>query len=88
MIISLLLNVLIAIVGIILSWLPTVTTIPPIFGFDIDSTLVTAMGYFNGVTSLFWPLAIILQGFLVLMGYYLLKITLIFFLGSRAPANN
>lgn len=88
MIIALFINLVIAILGILFSWLPVVTTFPSFFGFDIDGLLVTAVGYFNGVTGLFWPLAIILQGFIVLLGYKLAIITLRFFLGSRTPTHD
>jgi hypothetical protein len=85
MIIILILNVIVLIVGVIFSWLPLVDTLPTIFGYDIDNALVVGMGYTNVFFETFWPLAILFQGFLILMFYYMIKMTLRPFLGHRAP---
>lgn len=84
MIINLLLNVLVLFLGGIFSWLPQITTLPTINGFDIDAYMVQGMGYFATIAAAFWPLSIMFQGFLVLMGYFLIKMIIRFFLGSRA----
>ncbi len=85
MIINILINVIVLIIGAIFSWLPIVSTLPTIAGYDIDGALVSGMGYFNTFTTTFWPVAYMFQAFLFLMAYYLLKIGIIFFLGHRAP---
>lgn len=87
MIIVLLLNLLVMIIGVIFSWLPEVTTLPTIFGFDVDALLVTGVGYMRTVFQTFWVLDIMFQGFLVIMLYYVIKITIRFFLGHRTPGN-
>lgn len=85
MIVMLILNVLVLILGAVFSWLPQVTTLPSIVGFDIDTALVTGVGQMHAFFVSFWPVYIMFQGFLVLMGYYALKLAIRFFLGHRAP---
>ncbi len=84
MLIALLLNLLVGIVGIFFSWLPQVDTLPAIGGYDVDTALVSGMGYLNTFFTTFWPLKIMFTGFLVLMGYYIVKLVLRFFLGHRS----
>lgn len=85
MIINLLLNFITIVLAGIFMWLPEVDTLPNIAGYDIDAGLQTAVGYLQSFTATFWPIEILFQGFLFLMGYYLVKILLRFFLGSRSP---
>ncbi len=87
MILTLLLNFLVLIVGVVFSWLPKVTALPTINGYDIDAALVTGMGYVQTFFTTFWPLQIMFNGFLVLMAYYIVKMTLRFFLGHRSPGH-
>lgn len=84
MIVNLFLNILVLFLGGIFSWLPQVETLPTIVGFDIDAYMTLGVGYLATVFTSFWPLGIMFQGFLVLMGYFLVKMVLRFFLGSRA----
>jgi hypothetical protein len=83
MIVNILVNTIALILGALFSWLPVVTTIPKIFGFDIDAALVTGIGQFNTVATYVWPLRDMFGAFLVLMTYYGVKIIVIFFLGHR-----
>lgn len=53
------------------SWLPKVTTIPFVDGF-----LTTGIGYFNFVASYIPPLEIIFQGFMFIIGFKLILMTL------------
>ena len=69
MILSLLFGTFVTVLSGILSFLPKVTKIP----FGIDSVLVQGMGYFHFIMGLFPPLSIMLNGFLVIMGF---KVTL------------
>lgn len=85
MIISLLLNVVTLIVGSIFTLFPAVTKLPVMFGFDIDAAFVSGMGIVYRVYSVFWPLQIVLNGALFLLGYYLLKLGIRFLFGHRAP---
>lgn len=87
MIINLLINLVVLLIGAIFSWLPQVTTLPTIGGYDIDTALVTGIGYFHKFAETFWPLQYMFNAFLFLMAYYLLKIGITFFLGHRAPGS-
>jgi hypothetical protein len=87
MLIALILNLIVATFGIVFSWLPQVTTLPIIFGFDTDGAMVTGMGQFNTLASSVWALQYLFNGFLFIVAYFILKIILKFFLGSRTPVN-
>lgn len=66
---------------------PVVETLPVINGFDIDGTLVLGLAQVNQFFETFWPLAIMFGGFLFLMGYYIIKMTVKFVFGHRTPGN-
>lgn len=85
MIVIFLINVIVAILSVIFGWLPDVTKLPTIVGYDIDSALVTGMGQINTIMKSVWVLQYLIGGFLAIMGYHLIKIVLKFILGSRAP---
>lgn len=85
MIFTALISIVIVIIGGILSWLPDVTTIPNIAGYNIDAALVSGLGYFYSYATAVWPLLYVLQGLFVLIGYYSIKMLLKFFLGHRSP---
>ncbi len=86
MIILFLIDVFITILGIIFSFLPAVTVLPNIFGYDIDSALVTGIGSVNQFIFYFWPVGYLYQGFLVILGYHIAKITFRLFFGHRTPS--
>lgn len=85
MITNLLINLVVLILGAIFSWLPQVTKLPTINGYDIDTALVTGVGQLHTFMITFWPLQYMFYGFLFIMGYYALKMAVTFFLGHRAP---
>ncbi len=85
MIFQALINMFIILIGAVLSWLPVVTKLPAVNGYDIDTALVQGMGFFYSVETNIWPLGIVFAGFIFLIGYYTLKMVLKFFLGHRAP---
>lgn len=82
---NLLLSAVVMILSAIFAGFKTVTTLPTIFGFDIDASLVQGMGYANTFMTYFWPLRIMFNGFIFLMGYYSIKMILSFILGHRSP---
>lgn len=86
MIVAFLFNLIVLVIGAVFSILPAVTTLPTINGFDIDAALVSGMGQVHTFFITFWPLSIMFQGFLFLMGYYALKIGIRFIIGHRAPS--
>ena len=81
MIITFFLNLLVSILNIIFGWLPTVTTLPTVGGYDIDGAMVSGMGQLNLFMTTFWALQIMFNGFLVILGYYGIKLILKLFLG-------
>ncbi len=85
MISNLLINFVLMILGAVFSWLPIVTRLPTIVGFDIDSALVTGVGQLNVFLTTFWPIKYMFLGFLFILGYYAVKMIVVFFLGHRAP---
>lgn len=85
MIITLILNAIVILLLAIFSGLDDITVLPTILGFNIDSALVSGMGYINTFMVAFWPLRLMFDGFLILMGYYAIKMVLTFILGHRAP---
>lgn len=88
MIIAFLFNLIVLVIGAIFSILPEVSTLPSVGGFDIDAALVAGIGQLNAFFTAFWPLSIMFQGFLVIMGYHALKIGIKFLIGHRAPGNH
>lgn len=83
MIITLILNVFVMFVGSVFSFLPAVTVLPTIGGYDIDTALVTGVGQLRLIMQSFWWLEVVFQGFLFLMGYYAVKLIVKFFFGHR-----
>jgi hypothetical protein len=79
------LNVIVLGFGAIFLWLPVVTTLPQIVGYNIDGALVQGMGYVNTVLGAIWPLMYVFLGMLSLMTYYTIKMGVKFLLGHRAP---
>ena len=86
MITNIFINFIVLILGSIFSWLPQVTALPSIAGFDLDTALATGIGQMNTFFVSFWPLKYMFDGFLVLMTYYGLKMAIRFVLGHRSPA--
>jgi hypothetical protein len=87
MLVTLILNVIVLFIGALFSWLPAIEKIPDIAGYDIDTELVTGSGQLHLIFGSFWVLGVMFQGFLYLMGYYIVKNALRFFLGSRTPTD-
>lgn len=85
MIINFLLNIVVLVLSIIFGWLPLIEKLPSIVGYDIDTALSNGMGQLAFVISNVWPLQVFFQGFLFLMGYFVLKMVVKVFFGSRAP---
>ena len=83
MLITLILNVFVMFVGAVFSLLPEVIVLPTIAGYDIDTALSTGIGQAYSVFQTFWWLGVVFQGFLFIMGYYLIKLVINFFFGSR-----
>ena len=85
MIFTAILNLLVNIVNVIMALFPDASKLPTIAGYDIDTALQNASGQFHYFMTVVWPIGVLFQGFLVLMAYYLLKMIVRLFLGSRIP---
>lgn len=88
MIINLILNILVDAISVVFIAFDPITTLPVVGGVDIDANLVTAIGWFNRITVALWPLAVMMEAFLFIMGWYVIKLTLKLFLGSRTPGHD
>ncbi len=88
MLTQLVLGTLIEFFNAMVSWLPQILTLPTVLGFDLDSALILGIGEMTNLFNTFWPLAIIFQGFLVLLAYYSIKMLLRLLLGHRAPGTH
>ena len=85
MIINLVLNILVDMLSLLFYAFDPIITLPTIFGVDIDTNLVNAVGWLNRIMETLWPLEVLMYGFLFLLGYYSTKLLLKLFLGSRTP---
>lgn len=87
MIIQDILSILIAMINAIFSFLPAVTALPSIGGYDIDGALVSGVSQAYTFADSVWPIKDVLIGAAFMWGYYGVKLALRLFLGSRAPAS-
>ena len=86
MLISNILGVLANIVAVLCSFLPSVTVLPTIAGYDIDTALVTGVGQAYQFASVVWPIWDVLLGALFLWGFHSLMLLVKLLLGHRAPS--
>lgn len=70
----------------VFSFLPTVTTLPTIFGIDIDAQLTAAVGVLNDIGTYYWPIRDLFIAVGFFLTYKLLMLVIKLFLGSRAPS--
>lgn len=87
MIILFVLDLVKLVIGFVTSLIPQATKLPAIGGYDIDGALVAGIGQLHQFSAAFWPLTYLFQAFLVLMGYYIIKLTIRLLLGSRTPTD-
>lgn len=85
MIVNFFITIIVSAINIVFSWLPQVSTLPTINGFDLDTALSSGMGYFFTFTNAFWYVSDVFAGFLILMSYYGIKMLLKLIFGHRAP---
>lgn len=77
-----------SVLNVTFSWLPKVETLPVIMGIDVDAQLVLGMNLINRLSELFWMMGDLLIAAKVMLGYYMIKMVLKFFLGHRAPGSH
>jgi len=83
MIISWLLQILVAFVNMLTLVIPQVSTLP----FGMDDALIWITSLFNAFLVVFWPMQIVWTMFLWYLGYRAGLYVLKFFLGHRLPVN-
>jgi hypothetical protein len=76
-----------SILNVTFSWLPKVETLPIIMGVDVDAQLLAGMGLINRLSELFWMMGDLITAAKIMLGYYVIKMVLGFFLGSRSPGS-
>jgi len=76
MLIFFLLKAVVLIVGIFLSILPSVAVLPVVAGLDLDSVILTGIGYFNYLSDKIPPLAIFMAGFSFVLTFKLSMLVL------------
>lgn len=84
MLLFLLISLILALSQVLTAFLPSATTLP----FGIDTFVVTAFSYFYAFIDIFPPMGVILQAFLVYLGFKLALLVFKIFLGHRAPELN
>lgn len=81
MIFILILTGITSLLAYLLQWLPSGLELP----WGLDGIMIMAVGYFNAFVQIFPPLGIVVQAFLIYIGFKLGIMILKLFLGSRAP---
>lgn len=74
-----------SILNVTFSWLPKVETLPTILGVDVDTQLLFGVHLINRLSELFWMMGDLVAAAKIMLGYYVIKMVLRFFLGHRAP---
>jgi hypothetical protein len=74
--------------SVIFSWLPAVTTLPTIGGYDIDTALVQGVGQAYTFANDIWPIYDVFLGAAFVWGYYALKLVARLIMGHRAPGSH
>ncbi len=84
MITNLFIDIIVLILGAIFSNFDIITKLPLVNGFDIDAALITGIGSLNTFMDTFWPIDYMFKTFLLLVGYYILKMIATTLFGSRS----
>ncbi len=84
MILNLLFVAIISILGFLTAWLPSGLTLP----FGLDTIFQTTFSYLYAFIEIFPPMGIVLQAFIVYLGFRIGLMILKVFLGSRSPSLN
>jgi len=84
MIITLFLRVIIMIVGGITHFLPKVTELP----WGVDGYLTTGVGLFYRINDLIPILGVVMQAFLIYLGYKAVMLFVKVIMGSRTPTTH
>jgi hypothetical protein len=69
----------------VFSFLPTVTTLPTIFGINLDAQLTGAVGVLNDIGTYYWPIRDLFVAVAFFLTYRVIMLVIRFFIGHRAP---
>lgn len=72
------------VLGGFFAFLPVVTELP----FGTDEYFATGIGFFNRITELVPILSVVVEVFLLYIGFRITVIIIRFFAGSRSPVHN
>jgi TRAP-type mannitol/chloroaromatic compound transport system permease small subunit len=87
MLISKLLELILNIFMALFFFLPSVSKLPSIAGYDIDTALVTGVGQAYNFAGVVWPIWDVLLGALFLWTFHGLMLFVKLLLGHRAPVS-
>ncbi len=76
MISTLILTELVSLITTIFSFFPQVDVLPTILGVNLDTVIVGGIADVLRLADVFWYITDVIQGFLFIMGYLVLKATL------------
>lgn len=71
----------------LLGWLPDVTTLPTIGGYDIDTALVNGVSGAYTFANVVWPVYDVLVGAAFIWAFHMTMIFAKMILGSRVPSH-
>jgi len=80
MLINFLFFILTTLVSLIFAFLPSGDRLP----YGLDDTLITAVAYYNQFAESFWFLEIIIQAFVLYLGFLIALVIIKLILGTRA----
>lgn len=81
MISALFLGISISVITTVFSFFPHVETLPTIAGVDLDTVIVGGIASMMRLANVFWWVGDVVQGFLYISGYFLIKATIKFLAG-------
>lgn len=84
MIIQILLALINIIITLLFFWLPPGDRLP----FGLDDIFIMASQYFRSFMEIFWPLQIVLEAFLIYLGFLIAMKIVRIFIGNRSPVTD
>lgn len=81
MISALILSLAVSVLTMIFSFFPQVLVLPTIANVNLDTVIVGGIASLFRIAELFWYITAVVQGFLFIMGYYVIKMTFKFLAG-------
>lgn len=88
MIFQILYFIIVGILSVIGSFFPGYGEIPLLLPWGLDNILIVGFAYLNAFIDIFPPIGIVLEAFIIYLGFRLGMIFLKLFIGHRAPVTN